>query len=506
MTHTPWTEHAHSDWQLLAAIVESSEDAIVGKNLDGIVETWNSGAEKLYGYDRREMIGQSMERLLPPDRPDEEALILRAIQEGRRFEHFETRRRRKDGRMVDVSITISPIRDRSGDIVGASHVARDIGERVALERVILQLAAIVESSEDAIVGKSLDGVVETWNAGAESLYGYSASEIVGRSIGLLLPEDRQDEEADILRRIRNGEKVRHFETVRIAKDGSPIDVSLTVSPIRGPGGAIVGASHVARDITAQKEMDMRLRETQKLESLGVLAGGIAHDFNNLLTGILGNASLAMERLPRESPLRPHMDDVIRAAERAAGLVRQLLAYAGKGRLQVEQIRLSDLVRETYRLVKAVIPSRVRVLLELEQALPTFEGDPGQLQQVVMNLTINAAEAMGESEGSVTVRTSLQRIDEDPADRVGYGPEMRSGRYIVLEVSDTGCGMDEATLARIFEPFFTTKFTGRGLGLAAVQGIVRSHRGTLNVTSAAGAGSTFRVFFPVSPEALVSLSP
>ena len=488
-----------ADPLLLAAIVESSEDAIVGKNLAGLVTSWNHGAETLYGYSRQEMLGRPINILLPPDRQDEEASILQQIGLGLRYEPFETTRLTKSGRLLNVSLTISPIRDETGAIVGASHVARDITERAHLSRLTAQLAAIVESSQDAIVGKSLDGIVESWNGGAQKLYGYTAAEIVGKSMNVLLPPDRPDEERDILRRIRNGERVDHYETVRVTKSGSLVTVSLSVSPIRNSQGVVEGASHVARDITGQREFESRMQQVQKLESLGVLAGGIAHDFNNLLTGILGNASLALDHGPRISPVRVYLEDVIKAAERAATLTRQLLAYAGKGSYVIEKINLSDLITETCHLIEASIPRTVRVLLELDRSLPLVQGDVGQLQQVVMNLVINGAEAIGEKNGSVIVRDWLQDADDIFLSTVFAGCDLRPGKYLSVEVHDNGCGMTEAVQARIFEPFFTTKFTGRGLGLAAVLGIVRSHGGALKVYSTLGEGSTFKMLLPVLPE-------
>jgi PAS domain S-box-containing protein len=364
---------------------------------------------------------------------------------------------------------------------------------------LLHLAAIVESSEDAIIGKNLDGIVESWNPGAEQLYGYSREEMVGYSMSLLLPADRPDEEAEILRAIRAGESVRHFKTVRVRKSGERIDVSLTVSPIFDAAGTVVGASQVARDITESKEFEERTRQMQKLEGLGVLAGGIAHDFNNLLTGMLGNASLALDALPQGSPARAGLLDVVRGAERASVLTRQILSYIGKGRFVVETLNLSEVVTEIAHLIEALIPRNVHLQLELDPALPSIEGDAGQLQQVIMNLVINGAEAMGASAGSVIVRTGPQEVDELYLRTVLAGSPLARGRYAALEVHDTGCGMDEATQARIFDAFFTTKFTGRGLGLAAVMGIVRSHRGALKVYSAPGQGSTFKVLFPVSAE-------
>jgi two-component system, cell cycle sensor histidine kinase and response regulator CckA len=192
------------------------------------------------------------------------------------------------------------------------------------------LAAIVESSDDAIISKDLNGTVLTWNAGAERVYGYSAPEMMGKPMWTLLPPDRATEEDEILQQLRRGERVSHFETTRLRKDGKEIHVSLTISPIRSLDGTIIGASHAARDITARRQFEEQLRQTQRLESLGVLAGGIAHDFNNLLTGILGNASIATEMLPPSSGIQAYLRDVVSAGQRLSDLTHQLLAYSGRG--------------------------------------------------------------------------------------------------------------------------------------------------------------------------------
>ena len=244
------------------------------------------------------------------------------------------------------------------------------------------------------------------------------------------------------------------------------------------------------DITGQKEVQQQLRQTQKMESLGLLAGGIAHDFNNLLTGILGNATMAFDWLPAEDPARPLLQDVVLASRRAADLTRQLLAYAGRSRLAIEDIELSSLVKELVVLVGKSIPDGVE--LQLQLAPMCIKADAIQIQQLMMNLVINAAESIGEGKtGTVTIATRLQEFDK-PA-----GKELPPGRYVCLEVRDDGCGMEGDTVARIFDPFFSTKFAGRGLGLAAALGIVRGHQGTITVQSSPGCGSTFTVLFPAS---------
>jgi len=250
-----------------------------------------------------------------------------------------------------------------------------------------------------------------------------------------------------------------------------------------------------RESEERRKLDEKLRETQKLESLGVMAGGIAHDFNNLLTGILGYAHLARTRLPGDAAVQPFLGQIEEASRRAAELCQQMLAYAGKGKFVIGPVDLSQLVQDAMRLLHLTISKKATLGLELEPGLPPIEADASQMRQVVMNLVMNASESIGESGGTITISTSVLNADRCLLDSMMLGSELSPGAYVCLEVADTGTGMDEAMLARIFEPFFTTKFAGRGLGLAAVQGIIRSHRGALAVRSAPGQGTTFRLLFP-----------
>jgi two-component system cell cycle sensor histidine kinase/response regulator CckA len=485
-----------------ASIVESSEDAIVSKDLYGTILTWNRGAAAIYGYTAEEMLGQSIHLLVPPDRLEEEESILTRIRAGQRVQHFETVRIRKGGARLHVSLTISPIRE-GGRVVGASHVARDISERKRLESANAQLAAIVESSEDAIISKDLQGVIQTWNASAARVYGYTADEVIGRNMTFLLPPGRESEEEQILDKIRRGERVEHFETTRLRKGGDSIHVALTISPIRSRDGGLVGASHVARDITERRAFEQQMRQAQRLESLGVLAGGIAHDFNNLLTGIIGNASLAVETLADAHAARRFLGELTLSAERAADLTRQLLAYSGRGQFVVGPVNVSEVVAEISTLVKASIPKTVEVRLELERRIPAIEADRSQIQQLAMNLVINGAEAVGEDRpGKVLVKTGAERLDGDLLRAAFPAAQIEAGDYVFIEVEDDGCGMDEQTRAKIFDPFFTTKFTGRGLGLAAAMGIVKAHNGAIRVASVAGKGTAFKVIFPVRRQEVV----
>jgi PAS domain S-box-containing protein len=383
---------------------------------------------------------------------------------------------------------------------GLSAYFVDVTERKKNEEELSRLAAIVDASNEAILSLAPDGTVLTWNGGAERIYGYSAQEMVGRNINILTPPDSLLETLQRLESIKRGESIQNFEATRRRKDGRPIWISVTASPIRDRRGEVVAISSTARDITEIKALEEQLRQAAKLESLGVLAGGIAHDFNNLLVGILGNASLAKEILPASSTAGPLLDGVIKASERAAALTRELLAYSGKGKFVIESLDLSELVREMAKLIQASIPKSVMLQPRLATGLPSIVGDMAQLEQLIMNLVINAAESIGDRPGMVTVTTGEQQISksEGSGAMVGTDP-VTTGRYVFFEVQDTGAGMDEATIGRIFDPFFTTKFTGRGLGLSAALGIVRGHHGFIQVISSPGRGSTFKVLLPAARE-------
>lgn len=254
---------AEAEKAKLAAIVQSSDDAIISKTLDGIVTSWNQAAEKLFGYTEEEMIGQSITVLIPKDRSNEETQILNHLRKGEKVDHFETKRVTKDGRLLDLSLTISPIKDSAGNIIGASKIARDITERKRVDEINTRLAAIVQSSDDAIIGKTLDGIITSWNPAAEKLFGFTEKEMVGQSVTRLIPEDRVNEEPEIITRLEKGERIEHFETKRLTRNGKLLDISLTISPIRDSSGKVIGASKIARNITAQREAERMLHENEE---------------------------------------------------------------------------------------------------------------------------------------------------------------------------------------------------------------------------------------------------
>jgi PAS domain S-box-containing protein len=332
------------------------------------------------------------------------------------------------------------------------------------------------------------------NAAFERLTGLRTADIVGRTVREIIPaiEDYWIQ--------TYGEVVRTGQAAHFEQYSEPLHKHFAVTAYSpAPNRFAVIFSDVTTLKNAEEErrrFESQLHQTQKLESLGVLAGGIAHDFNNLLVGVLGNADLALSELPTAHPARENLADLEKAARRAADLCRQLLAYSGKGRFAIEKLDLSALVRDMAHMLEIGISRSVHLRYELADKLPAIEGDATQLRQVVMNLITNAGEAIGDQSGSVTLVTGAMDCDRQYLQEL-HPHTLEGGVFVYLEVTDTGCGMDKATVARMFEPFFTTKFTGRGLGLAAVQGIVKGHGGVIKVYSEPGRGTSVKVLFPAA---------
>ncbi len=326
--------------------------------------------------------------------------------------------------------------------------------------------------------------------------GFSGTAMEGRTIREIAPEQVCDTIEQRFRRALAGESASYETTY----DGRTLWAQYV--PLRDEYGNVTAAMALTLDVTERKRIEERLRQAQKMESIAVLAGGIAHDFNNLLVGIIGNASLALEVVETGNPAASSLRDILQAGQRAAQLTNEMLAYSGRGRFVVQPADLSKLARDITNLVRSSVPNHVTVYLDLDPGLPSIQADLAQMQQILMNLVINAAEAIGNENGLITVRTRVLTLTPSGIELEWNASELRPGIYVCLEVADTGCGMDAETCARIFDPFFTTKFTGRGLGLAAVQGIVRGHKGAIRVESKPGAGTTFRILFPIMdhPEA------
>ena len=339
--------------------------------------------------------------------------------------------------------------------------------------------------------------IREWNPTAEHIFGYSRAEALGQDPRMLLPDESQQEVAPSRAALLGSAGGTHVSMENLTRGGQRIYCDWYSTALRDERGYLLGAIFLADDITDQRRAEGALRQSQKLESLGVLAGGIAHDFNNLLTAILGNTEVALELIPDDKAMRHALQRIESTTHRGADLARQLLAYAGKAHFAIKPLDLNAIILELGDLLSVSISKKVGLQRDLQPGLPLVEADSAQFQQVVMNLVINASEAIGDRPGSVTLRTRSATYSPEDLAKHFPGQVLEPGRYVRLEVQDDGCGMDAETIGRIFDPFFTTKFTGRGLGLSAMLGIVRGHRAGLHVESVPGKGTTFILLFPAS---------
>jgi PAS domain S-box-containing protein len=421
-----------------------------------------------------------------------------AFRERRPFQ-MEYRLRRADGNYRWVLDTGSPWFTAKGTFQGYVGSTIDITDRTKAEEQRSSLAAIIDYADDAIVTKAPDGTVISWNYGAERLYGYTAEEMIGQPVARLYPPERLLHGREVMKQVRRGERVGSFETVRQRKDGSLIDVAVSLAPIVSRFGQITGASSIAHDITKVKRLEEQYRQAQKMEAIGTLASGAAHDFNNLLTIINGYADVLISHLKPDDPMRESLAEIHKVVERAGTLTRQLLAFS---RQQVPESRVLDLnsvVADTEKMLRRLIGEDILLTAVLDPSLRSVKADPGQLQQVLVNLSVNARDAMPQG-GRLTIETCSVALDEAYSE---IHPDVQPGEYVMLAVSDTGSGMDPHTKARIFEPFFTTKGPGKGtgLGLAVVHGIVKQSGGHVEVYSEVDKGTTFKVYLPAVKDGL-----
>ncbi|HXM62576.1 MAG TPA: PAS domain S-box protein [Terriglobales bacterium] len=605
----------------LAAIVESSQDAIIGKNLDGRITSWNKGAQSMYGYAADDMIGKNITLLIPPGSPDEGPRILAELKAGRRIENFETVRIAKNGNLVDVSLTVSPVLDPDGSIIGGSSIARDITARKAGEEALRKAnETSVYASPIPIIAADAQSHVTIWNPAAEKLFGWREEEVIGRPnpiisqpeaaaaaalhqrlisgdtltgvevhrqkrdgslvaislsatplwdasnrvrgiIGFLtdITERKRAEEAlraaeekyrgifenalegvyqctpdgkyfsanpalarmfgfdspqelidtrnditnqeyvtpqsraDFVRELENRGVVRGFEYQAYRRDGKAIWVSANAHAVRDSEGRILHFEGTVQDITQSRELEQQLRQMQKIEAVGRLAGGVAHDFNNILMAISSYAELMYGKTPENDTRRRYIEEISKATDRAASLTQGLLAFSRKQVISPRVLDLNALIAQQSEMLKRLIPENIELRFVPGDALGRVKVDPGQVEQIVMNLVINARDATP-SGGTILIETSNAELS--PTD-CGLQTPAQSGSYTMIAVSDNGCGMSAETQAQIFEPFFTTKEQGKGtgLGLAIVFGIVKQSNGYIFLHSEPGRGSTFKIYLP-----------
>ena len=610
-------KHAEETMIRLAAIVESSQDAIFGVEFDGRIASWNRGAEHIYGFTSEEAIGAQVSLIVPSDRKHELSPLVEQLKGGKRIENFETVRVAKDGRRIDVSMTLSPILDADGAITSASVIARDITARKLAEEALRKAnETSVYKSPVPIIAADVSGNVTMWNQAAEAVFGWSEQEVIGKS-NPIIPADAAEEAETLHSRILSGETITGVEVRRQKRDGSSVAISLSGTPlwdahqrVRGiigfltniterkraeealrtaeqnyrgivenaiegiyqttPDGRYLSANpalarmlgfhspeelvtsrssiaeqeyvrpelyvefrrrmeekgvvqkfeyeayrkdgktiwvsenaHVVRDaygdvscfegtvedITQQRELEQQLRQMQKIEGIGRLAGGVAHDFNNILMAISSYSDLLLRKLQGEDPCRRYVEEVVKATERGASLTQGLLAFSRKQVLSPKVLDLNALISDQLGMLKRLINECIDFKFKPGLNLGAICADPGQVQQVVMNLVINARDAMP-SGGELVIAT-------DNTLRPGPQTAVTESDYVQLSVCDNGCGMDAETKSHIFEPFFTTKEQGKGtgLGLATVFGIVQQSSGHILLESEPGQGTTFKIYLP-----------
>jgi len=360
-----------------------------------------------------------------------------------------------------------------------------------------QLVQVIEQAEEMVILTDIDGVILYVNPAFERISGFNHDEVLGQTPRIVKSgEHNQDYYARMWSTLLEGQVWRDDFKNR-SKNGDIYEVAQTITALRDEHGEIAGFAAVQRDITQQRKMDRKMQHADRVDSLGVLAGGIAHDFNNLLTAILGNASIASKKLESTSPAHKYLQSIESASLSAADLCRQMLAYSGKGQFIVKAVNLTELIDSMGKLIEVSIAKNIVMRYQLAETLPIIDADIAQIQQVALNFLTNASEAIGEKSGVISLATGVMHADSDYLQGSIGEAHLKAGRYVYLEVSDTGCGMDAETQKKIFDPFFTTKFTGRGLGMSAILGIIKGHHGALRIYSEPGQGTSFRVLFPAS---------
>ena len=505
---------AMAETLLSSDLLETLSDALVVVDRDGTMVQVNSQTQELFGYERDELIGQKVEMLVPESyrrqHHDHRENFAQAPKTRRMGADLDLYGRRRNGSEFPVDISLSPVSTENGTFILSA--IRDISDRKRIAEELRRaneelyrrtaeqlgeyrsmMALIVDSSEDAIIGRDLHGIITSWNKGAEHIYGYTPEEVIGKHVSLLAPSDRPDEIPEILKKTARGESIEHYESVRVTKDGRQLNVSISVSPLRDAKGDIVGASSIARDITAQKRAEGQLRQSQKMEAIGRLAGGVAHDFNNILAIINACTEFLRDRIDPAAEPSHYIENIRKATERGSSLTRQLLAFSRTPAIQPRVLDLNERLKDIGKLLRPLMGDDVEVLIVSKSPSAVVEADPGQLDQIVINLAVNARDAMPRG-GKFILETRAARFDEAFAEQ---HQAMAAGKYVLLAVSDTGDGMDEATVSRVFEPSFTTKEAGKGtgLGLATVYGIVKQSAGHILVYSEPGHGTTFKIYLP-----------
>ena len=500
----------------LAAIVQSSLDAIVGKTIDGVVTSWNPAATGLFGWSAEEIVGNRIDIFIPPQRRDEEKLLLKRVASGEKVDPYETERLTKDQGTIQVALSSSPIRSLSGEIEGVASIYSDIGW---IKKRETMYQSLLEASHDAIIGVDAEGVIQVVNAQAEKLFGYERYELIGRMVETLVPvRDKGAQYGGRNSPFTHGTTISMGAGTQLTarhKDGGEFPVDIALSSLETDEGIIGIALRDIGDQIRTAEENEKLEQQLKrsrLESIGQLVGGIAHDFNNLLAGIMSYSKLVQEQVQGIHDRHPDetfeqvvedVEQIVGASERAASLTKQLLLFGRQDVAQLQILDLNQIVSGMADLLRRTIGEQIRLRTDLTKPLGAVNLDAGHLEQILMNLVVNARDAMT-SDGRLFICTSEKTVDFTDAAEQGVEP----GDYVVLSVSDTGTGMPAHVIERAFEPYFSTKPRGEGsgLGLATTYGIVTQSGGHISIDSEMGLGTTVNVYLPMVKGHIATPSP
>jgi PAS domain S-box-containing protein len=479
--------------RLFSAVVESSNDAIITEKLDGTITAWNGAAERLFGFTAAEAVGRHIDIIVPPERLAELDDILTRVGRGESIADHETSRVTRDGRTLTISMSISPLMSSSGEIVGASKIARDITEskstQAALNQEIEERERIFETSQDLILVTDTKGTFVQVSPSSMTILGIKPEEMIGHSAVEFIHPDDLESTRDEMRFARRGRQMRNFETRYVHKDGHEVNLTW----MGAWSEPVKRHFFIGRDLTEKQAAEAQFRQAQKMEAVGQLTGGIAHDFNNILTVITGTIGILADAVAADPQLTAIAKMIDDAAERGASLTKHLVAFARRQPLQPREIDVNALVVETMKLLRPTLGEQIQINPLLAQDAWTALVDPNQLTAAILNLSLNARDAMPAG-GKLVIETSNVYLDEGYA---SMHSDVSVGNYVMVAVSDTGVGISPANLERVFDPFFTTKEVGKGtgLGLSMVFGFVKQSNGHIKIYSEEGHGTTVKIYLP-----------
>jgi len=493
-------------------LVETMNDGVWQVDGEGKTELVNPSMARMLGYTVEEMVGRVFQSFLVPE--EQERLDGNALRREQGIaESYETTLVRKDGSLVPVRVSATPVWDDATGFAGSFAVMTDITDAKQAEADLRRerdwAQQYLDIANVTVLVLDAEGKVRLVNTKGCNVLGYTADQLLGSDwLSTHVVESDREQVRRVFARLMAGEvgppDLDYHENAVLNGRGEIRQMAWHNTVVRDDVGNIIGTLSSGDDITERlraeeerRRLEAQVQQMQRLDSLGVLAGGVAHEFNSLLTAVIGNAALALEGLPADSPARESVEQIEVAASRAAELARQMLAYSGGGKFVVEPIDLSELVAEVVAEARGSVGPSVELRVEAADAVPPTDGDVNQIRQALGNLIANAAEAIGDAPGLVTVRTSSEDLDRERLAGTYIDDGLSAGRYVCVSVSDDGPGMDDETRERAFEPFFSTRFVGRGLGLAAVLGIVRSHAGAIAVQGESGEGATVSIYLPAS---------